>query len=82
MIAQKFPVIFISNVPIMQEKDRQSITYFIYLIDIFYDNHSRLFLSIEDKIENLYVGGDKFFEYQRTLSRLHEMQTNDYTKKK
>ena len=80
-ITEQFTHVFISDVPIMSEKDKISITYFIYLVDVFYDKHIKLFLSAETSVERLYEAGDKLFEYQRTISRLHEMQSKEWLNK-
>lgn len=77
-IASLYRNVFIDNVPIMKEKDKVAITYFIYLVDVFYDKHVKLYLSVDADIEALYTKGDKIFEYQRTISRLHEMQSQEW----
>lgn len=77
-IAEKYQHVFIDTIPVMAEKDKVAITYFIYLVDVFYDKKIKLYLLIDDEIEKLYVKGDKIFEYQRTLSRLNEMQSQNY----
>lgn len=77
-IAKRFPVVFVSDVPIMKPNDVATITYFIHLVDVFYDKRVKLVLSAEADIGSLYPAGIKHFEYQRTISRLHEMQTAAY----
>lgn len=77
-IASRYTHVFIDNVPVMSDKDKASITYFIYLVDVFYDKKIKLFLSMEACTDKLYIQGDKIFEYQRTKSRLHEMQNRNW----
>ena len=51
---------------------------FISMVDEFYDRAVKLLLSAETDIESLYAGGNLSFEFERTLSRLQEMQSRDY----
>ncbi len=79
-IAELFKVVFISDVPIISSANKVSITYFIHLVDVFYDKKIKLILSAETEIDNIYVSGDKVFEFQRTVSRLQEMRSEEYLK--
>jgi len=47
-------------------------------VDEFYDRHVKLVIEAECAIEDLYAGGNLAFEFERTRSRLREMQTHDY----
>jgi cell division protein ZapE len=51
---------------------------FINLIDEFYDRNVKLVATAEASPEGLYQGARLQFEYQRTLSRLLEMQSREY----
>ncbi|WP_299733685.1 cell division protein ZapE [uncultured Endozoicomonas sp.] len=51
---------------------------FINLIDEFYDRGVKLIVSSEVELEALYTSGTLSFEFQRTLSRLQEMQSKEY----
>lgn len=51
---------------------------FINLIDEFYDRGVKLIVTAETPIEDLYAGGRLEFEFQRTCSRLLEMQSHEY----
>ena len=51
---------------------------FITLIDELYDHSVNLIASLEEQLENLYLGGHLEFEFRRTHSRLVEMQSCDY----
>lgn len=77
-IAQAFTTVIISGVPQISPRDINTITYFIYLVDIFYENHINLILSAATPLTGIYPEGAKFFEFQRTQSRLIEMQSADY----
>jgi len=80
-IAERFPTVLVSSVKAMTAKDTAKITYFIHLVDVFYDQGIQLILSAEVGPEKLYEQGDKDFEFQRALSRLIEMQSVDYIEK-
>ena len=51
---------------------------FINLVDEFYDRSVNLVISAEKPLEALYSGGRLTFEFQRTQSRLLEMQSHEY----
>ncbi len=77
-IANQFKVVLISNVPIIAPNDDTTISYWIELVDIFYDNHLTLILSAEAPLKDLYPSGGRQFAFERTLSRLIEMQSVVY----
>lgn len=51
---------------------------FVTLIDALYEGHVRLIASAEDIPERLYLEGAGSFEFERTASRLREMQGADW----
>ncbi len=51
---------------------------FVNLVDEFYDRSVKLVLAAESPLLELYSGGHLEFEFQRTLSRLQEMQSLEY----
>ena len=51
---------------------------FINLVDEFYDRNVKLVITAEDVPEALYQGERLAFEFDRTVSRLREMQSTDY----
>ena len=53
---------------------------FIALVDEFYDRRVKLVLSAATDLEMLYTGRRLAFEFERTVSRLVEMQTTEYLK--
>lgn len=77
-IAERFKMIFISDVPAFQEADSASLILWIYLIDVFYDNHIKLVLEAQVPIDDLYHQGPMLEPFKRTLSRMHEMQSQWY----
>jgi len=80
-LARIFHAVLISNVPEMSEKTDDWARRFINLIDEFYDRNVKVIISAEQPIESLYSGGRLEFEFERTRSRLLEMQSHDYLAK-
>ncbi len=77
-LAREFHAVIISNVPVMgKDRDDQG-RRFINLIDEFYDRNVKVILSAEAAITDLYRGGRLGFEFERTESRLLEMQSREY----
>lgn len=77
-LAQQFHTLLLDQVNAMSATDRKTTLRFIHLIDILYDNHVRLVIRAAVPAEKLYVDGPHVFEFKRTLSRLHEMQSAAY----
>ncbi len=79
-IAGAFDTIFIDHVPTMDLRRRNEAKRFILLIDTLYDAEARLFLSAEAAPNALYTAanGTEAFEFDRTVSRLIEMQSRDW----
>jgi len=80
-LAKIYHAVLISNVPVMGEKSDDLARRFVNLIDEFYDRHVKLIISAEATIDKLYVGGILDFEFERTKSRLLEMQSHEYLAK-
>lgn len=77
-IAKRFPTVLLSAVPVLNEGLDSSARRFLTLVDELYDQRTLLIFSAQATLENLYQGDTLAFEYQRVLSRLHEMQSPDY----
>ncbi|MFT7559840.1 MAG: cell division protein ZapE [Flavobacteriales bacterium] len=77
-IAREFHTVIISNVPFMGEKNDDQARRFIYLVDEFYDRGVKLILEAEAHFTGLYSGGRLAFEFERTVSRIQEMQSEMY----
>lgn len=77
-LAREYHAVFISNVPEMGAHNDDQARRFIYLVDEFYDRGVKLILSAAKPIESLYSDGRLEFEFERTASRLLEMQSQDY----
>ena len=48
------------------------------LIDTFYDRHINVVITADAPADKLYTGDDYAFEFERTVSRLQEMQSAAY----
>jgi cell division protein ZapE len=79
-IVDRFPTIFIDQVPVLGEGKRNEAKRFILLVDTLYDHHARLVMSAEAQPSQLYTAtrGVEVFEFERTASRLIEMQSRDW----
>ncbi len=80
-LAREFHAVLISNVPRMDAALDDLARRFVNLVDEFYDRNVKLVLSAEVPLEQLYAGGRLEFEFERTRSRLLEMQSHDYLAK-
>jgi cell division protein ZapE len=77
-IAQQFHTVLLSNVPRLTSGQAAEARRFTWLIDVFYDHRVKLILSAEVEPEALYTAGTLAGEFQRTSSRLIEMQSRTY----
>ena len=77
-LARRFHSVLLSGVPVMSPKNADSARRFTWLVDVFYDDRVNLVVSAEAEPEQLFVAGDNSAEFQRTVSRLHEMQSAEY----
>jgi cell division protein ZapE len=74
-LAQSYGTIFVEHIPVLDRSKRNEAKRFILLIDTLYDQKVRLVASSEALPEGIYSGGDHAAEFQRTVSRLREMQS-------
>lgn len=77
-LACEYHAVLVSGVPEMGARNDDKARRFIYLVDEFYDRNVKLILSAELPIERLYSTGRLEFEFQRTVSRVLEMQSHEY----
>lgn len=77
-IGKLFHTILISNIPIMGNQNDDAARRFINLIDEMYDQNVNMIMSGAAPITELYTHGIVEFEFQRTVSRMLEMQSNEY----
>lgn len=77
-LAREYHTVILSNVPgLGRAKDDQA-RRFVNLVDEFYDRQVKLVISAERPLAELYSTGKLDFEFQRTVSRLLEMQSHEY----
>ncbi|GAB2191307.1 cell division protein ZapE [Sessilibacter sp. MAH1] len=77
-IAKEFHAVLVSNIPQMNRDCDDSARRFINLVDEFYDRGVKLIVSAAVPLAQIYAGGRLEFEFQRTTSRLLEMQSHEY----
>lgn len=80
LIADSYDTIFVDNIPVMNRATRNEAKRFILLIDTLYDRGKRLIASAAASPAGLYdeKSGTEAFEFDRTVSRLIEMQSHDW----
>ena len=77
-IATFFSTVLISDIPIMDVLQDDAARRFVNMVDEFYDLHVNLIVLAAASPENLYTGKKLAFEFERTASRLREMQSSEY----
>jgi len=77
-LAKRFHTVMLSGVPRMSAKDSDAARRFTWLVDVFYDDRVNLIVSAAAEPEDLFTTGEQSAEFQRTVSRLHEMRTVEY----
>ncbi len=80
-IAEKYDTIFIDHVPVIDQTRRNAAKRFILLVDTLYDRHMRVVISAAASPDGLYAGAagvTEAFEFDRTVSRLMEMQSAEW----
>jgi cell division protein ZapE len=70
--------VLLHNVPVMGLKDENAARRFLALVDEFYERRVKLVISAQTPMYEIYQGERLKFEYQRCLSRLQEMQSEEY----
>jgi cell division protein ZapE len=77
-LARIFHAVLLSGVPEFNSDLNDQARRFINLVDEFYDRNVKLVMTAEKPLLELYGGGSLEFEFQRTQSRLQEMQSHEY----
>ena len=77
-IAQSFPTVIVSGVPQFGSNDENEARRFVHLVDELYDRGVKLILSAAAPPTDLYRGERLRHEFERTASRLIEMQSQEY----
>lgn len=79
-VAEEFHTVILENIPAMTFERRNEAKRFIMLVDALYDAHVKLLASAEREAPELYHAdtGREAFEFDRTVSRLIEMRSEEY----
>ena len=77
-LAREYHSVILSNVPGLGRATDDQARRFVNLVDEFYDRQVKLVISAERPLAEIYSTGKLDFEFQRTVSRLLEMQSREY----
>jgi cell division protein ZapE len=79
-LARHFHTVFVDQIPVITEAERNAAKRFITLIDALYDMRVKLVASADAESDALYLGatGAEAFEFARAASRLVEMRSHEY----
>jgi len=80
-LAREFHAVIISDIPQLNADTDDQARRFINLVDEFYDRSVKVIISAAAPIHEIYLGGKLMFEFERTQSRLLEMQSHEYLEK-
>lgn len=77
-IAKLYHALIVSNVPRLEDEQKDQVRRFINLVDELYDRRVKLIISAAVPLAELYHGNLLAFEFDRCVSRLIEMQSFEY----
>lgn len=77
-LAQAVRVLILEDIPQLSQYNFNEAKRFVTLIDALYEARTRLIASAAEVPDRLYVEGEGAFEFQRTASRLQEMQSEGW----
>ena len=77
-IARRFHTVIIVGVPKLGPENRNEAARFVSLIDALYEHKVKLLAAADAQPGELYEKGDGRFEFERTISRLEEMRSEEY----
>ncbi|HHP7836203.1 TPA: cell division protein ZapE [Serratia marcescens] len=79
-LSRLYHSVILYNVQVMGPLKENTARRFLALVDEFYERHIKLVIGAEASMFEIYQGGQLKFEFQRCLSRLQEMQSEEYLK--
>ena len=79
-MAREYHTVLIEQIPLLSRDKEDAARRFINLVDEFYDRNVKLIATAAQAPEALYDGLRLRFEFDRTVSRLQEMRTEEYLK--
>jgi cell division protein ZapE len=77
-IASQFHTVLLSDVPLLPVRMASETRRFMALIDVLYDRRVKLMVSAAAPVQDLYQQGPLSYEFQRTVSRINEMQSSEF----
>jgi cell division protein ZapE len=77
-IARRYHTVILVGVPVMGQEMRNEAARFVTFIDALYEHKVKLLAAADAEPQGLYPSGEGTFEFQRTISRLEEMQSAEY----
>ncbi|MEH3048226.1 cell division protein ZapE [Sphingomonas adhaesiva] len=77
-IARRYHTVILVGVPVLGPENRNEAARFVSLIDALYEHKVKLLAAADAEPDVLYPRGDGAFEFQRTVSRLEEMRSEEY----
>jgi len=77
-ISRRYHTLILDEIPRMGESLKNEAQRFVILIDTLYENKVNLICSADAPPQELYVLGEGVFEFDRLVSRLMEMQSEEY----
>ncbi len=80
-LAERFDTLFLEGVPVLVPDRKEAARRFVTLIDALYEAGTRLVVLAGAEPDDLYRSGIGAFEFERTVSRLHEMRSTDWLKR-
>ncbi|USU05397.1 cell division protein ZapE [Sphingomonadaceae bacterium OTU29LAMAA1] len=77
-LARRYHTVILVGIPRLGPENRNEAARFVALIDALYEHKVKLLAAADAEPDALYPEGDGRFEFQRTVSRLEEMRSEDY----
>ncbi|MBA4047962.1 MAG: cell division protein ZapE [Sphingomonas sp.] len=77
-VARRYHTVFLVGIPRLGPENRNEAARFVTLIDALYEYGVKLIAAADASFDALYPAGDGAFEFARSVSRLTEMQSDDY----
>lgn len=77
-LIERFDTVIVSNLPQLTPAQFSSARRFTWLVDVLYDHKVKLFMSAQVVADEIYPEGQMANEFFRTVSRLIEMQSQEY----
>lgn len=80
-IARTYHTVIMVAIPQFNQENNSEAKRFMHLIDALYEYGVKFLCSAAVPLQSLYAGGEISFEFERTISRLMEMQSENYLTK-